>query len=392
VGGAESSYIRYVKEENTHLLDFGVLLLAGTIIAVGVAMRADASARPLALTLGLAAAAVLVLRRRLPTATLAVSGGLVLALFAVDHAAGAVAVIAPAVALYSLALTHGRIHLFVAVVGAAAMVVVADLFLAGHHANALTLQTAAHVALVAIPVLAAEALRNRRAYVRLLLERLELAERTREDEAQRRAEQERLRIARDLHDVVAHTLTAINVQAGVAAHLLARDPRNARNALATIETASHEALDELRTIVGVLRESGGGNAPLESAPDLGTVGTLIEQARNAGLDIRFKVEGEHPPRVPEAVQLAAFRILQESLTNARRHAPGAACDVNLAYRADGLRLVVENDTGRNGNGSGPGVGILGMRERATALGGSLQAQRSEERFRVIAELPYRRGS
>src|SRR5438034_1338010 len=113
------------------------------------------------------------------------------------------------------------------------------------------------------PVLAAEALRNRRSYIQLLLERLELAERTREEEAQRRAGQERLRIARDLHDVVAHTLTTINVQAGVAAHLADREPDRAGSALAAIEAASHDALDELRAILGVLREADGAEIPLE---------------------------------------------------------------------------------------------------------------------------------
>ncbi|MHB8659523.1 MAG: sensor histidine kinase [Solirubrobacteraceae bacterium] len=382
-----------MKHDASHLLESAVPVLAVVIIAVGVATRADASTRPLAFALALPAAAVLVLRRRAPTATLAISGGLVLALFAIDHAAGAIAVIAPAAALYTLALTRGRVHLVAAVVAAAAAVVVADIFLAGHHSHALTLQTAAHVALIAVPVLAAEALRNRRSYVQVLLERLELAERTREEEAQRRAEQERLRIARDLHDIVAHTLTTINVQAGVAAHLHDRDPSHAQNALATIETASHDALEELRTILGVLREPGQGNAPLEPAPDLAAVDALIEQTRNAGLDVSFTLDGQQPHRVPEAVQLAAFRILQESLTNVRRHAPGAATRINLAYRGDGLRLTIENEAARSRNGDGnhsfDGVGILGMRERATALGGTLQANRAGERFRVVAELPYR---
>ncbi len=382
-----------MRRDRWHLLDGAVVLVTGAIIAVGVAVRADPSTLPLALTLGLAAAAALVLRRRAPTAAFAISCALVLALFAVDRTAGAVAVIAPAISLYSLALTHRRIHLFAAVVAAATAVVVADFFLTGHHANALTLQTAAHVALVAIPVLAAEALRNRRAYVRLLLERLELAEREREEEAQRRAEQERLRIARELHDVVAHTLTTINVQAGVAAHRSDHDPRHARDALATIEAASHEALDELRAILGVLRDTSNGNAPLEPAPDLAAVGALIEQARSTGLDVSFAVEGDQPQRVSEAVQLAAYRILQESLTNARRHAPGAAARVTLAYGVDRLRLAIENETDHAGWANGrPGVGILGMRERATALGGTLQARRSGERFRVEAELPYRRGT
>jgi signal transduction histidine kinase len=392
VGQAESSYIRYVKRDRSDLLEAAVPLAVGLVVAVGVTVRADPSTLPLALLLGLTAVAVLALRRRAPTATFAVSGALVLALFAVDPKAGVVAVIVPAVALYWLALSRGRVHLVVAVVAAATAVVVADFFLAGHEADAVTLQTAAHVSLVAIPVLAAEALRNRRAYVRILLERLELAEREREEEAQRRAEQERLRIARELHDVVAHTLTTINVQAGVAGHLLDRDVGTARTALATIETASHEALEELRTVLGVLREPGCGDAPLEPAPDLAALGALIEQARSGGLDVGFEVEGERPPRIPDAVQLAAFRILQESLTNARRHAPGAATRVTLGYRPERLRLEIENDASHPGNGTGSrGVGILGMRERATALGGTLQAGRSEERFRVVAELPYRRS-
>jgi len=381
-----------MKHDASHLLDAAVLLLAGAIVGVGVALRADVSARPLALALALAATAVLVLRRRAPTATLAVSGGLVLALFAVDHAAGAVAVIAPAIALYSLALSRGRIHLVAAVVGAAIAVVIAEIFLAGGHAHALTLQTATHVALVAIPVLAAEALRNRRSIIELLHERLELAERTREQEARRRAEQERLRIARDLHDVVAHTLTTINVQAGVAAHLLERDTSNARAALVSIEAASHDALQELRAILGVLREPGDGKAPLEPAPGLAAVEAVIEQARGSGGEVGFEVEGQQPERVPDAVQLAAFRIAQESLTNSRHHAPGAPATVTLAYAGDRLRLTIENEI-RNGDGSGSsdGVGIVGMRERAAALGGTLQAGRAGDRFVVAAELPYRPG-
>jgi signal transduction histidine kinase len=371
-----------------------VPLIAGAVIGVGVSLRADASARPFAVALGLLAAAVLVLRYRAPTATLVSSGGLVLGLFAVDHAAGSIAVIAPAAALYTLALTRGRLHVVVAVAALAVAVVVADIFLGRHGAHSLTLQTAAHVALIAIPVLAAEASRNHRSYVRLLLGRIDLAERTREEEGRRRAEQERLRIARDLHDVVAHTLTTINVQAGVAAHLLDRDPSHAKAALTTIETASHEALDELRTILGVLREPGDGDAPLDPPPDLAAVDALIEQARRTGLDIDFEIEGVQPLGITDAVQLAAFRIVQESLTNARRHAPGSAARVDLSYREDHLLLTIENDTGRAANGSGDlnGVGILGMRERAIAVGGTFDARREQESFRVVAQLPYRRSA
>src|ERR671930_42132 len=383
-----------MKRDLSGLIDAAVLLIVGAIAIIGAGLRADASGRAPAITLAAAATVALVFRRRAPTLTLAVSGGLVLALFALDHAAGSIGVVSPAAALYSLALVRGRGHVVVGTVAAAAAVVVADVFFVGGHGHILTLQTFGHAALVAVPVLAAEALRNHRSYVRLLLERLELAERTREEEAQRRAEQERLRIARDLHDIVAHTLTTINVQAGVAAHLAEREPGRAASAFTAIEAASHDALDELRAVLGVLREPGSGDAPLEPTPSLDGLGSLVDRFREAGGDIELEVDGESPERIPEAVQLAAFRIVQESLTNAARHAPGAAARVRLAYDHDRLRVEIENSSGqeRNGNGRGDGVGIAGMRERATALGGTPDAGPCPDGFKVTAELPYRRGA
>ena len=376
-----------MKRDLSRLIDTAVLLVVSVIAVAGAGLRADASSRPLAVTLAVAASAVLVLRRRAPIVTLAVSGGLVLALFGVDHAAGTIAVVAPAAALYSLALVRGRGHVVLGAVAAAAAVVGADMLFVGGHAHTLTLQTIGHAALVAVPVLAGEALRNHRANVQLLLQRAELAERTREEEAQRRVEQERLRIARELHDVVAHTLTTINVQAGVAKHLLERQPEHAEGALATIEQASHEALQELRAILGVLREAGDEELPLTPAPDLATLEALVEQAR-AGGEVRFQVVGERPERIPEAVQLAAYRIVQESLTNSRRHAPGAAAEITIAFDNDRLRLTIENAAFDGGEGARAGTGIAGMRERAVALGGALDAGRSNGSFRVSAELPY----
>jgi signal transduction histidine kinase len=339
------------------------------------------------LTLAVAASAVLVLRRRTPVVTLVISGGLVLALFAVDHAAGTIAVVAPAAALYSLALVRGRGHVVLGAVVAAAAVVVADVLLAGGHAHTLTLQTMGHAALVAVPVLAGEALRNHRVNHQLLVERAELAEHTREEEAQRRVEQERLRIARELHDVLAHTLTTINVQAGVAKHLLERQPEHGEGALATIEQASHEALQELRAILGVLREPRDEEAPLTPTPGLSTVEALVEQAR-AGGEVRFRVVGEQPERIPETVQLAAYRIAQESLTNSRRHAPGAAAEITIAFGDERLRLTIENAATNGHHRGATGIGILGMRERARVLGGTLEAGWRDGRFRVRAELPY----
>jgi signal transduction histidine kinase len=241
--------------------------------------------------------------------------------------------------------------------------------------------------------LAAEAVRNRRSYVELLLERLELAEHARDEEARRRVEQERLRIARDLHDAVAHSLTTINVQAGVAAHLLDKNSGNARGALSTIEDASREALNELRAIVGILREHDAERAPLEPSPSLNSVSDLIQRARSGGLDVTLDVQGERPERLPEAVQLAAYRIIQESLTNARRHAAGACARVGLSFERDRLLVTVENGTGATSNGSsgGAGVGLIGMKERAAAVGGIVDATSSPDGFRVAAELPYRRA-
>jgi signal transduction histidine kinase len=372
------------------LHDAAVPVVAGGVAVVGVAFHGDAETRPLKFALALAAAAALTARRRAPVATLAVSGALVLALFAIDHSAGAGAVFAPAVALYSVGLTRGRIHQLAAGLAAVVAVVIADILLAGDD-RITWFATLGHAALVAVPLLAAEAVQNRRTYVALLLERLALAEHTREEEARRRVEQERLRIARDLHDAVAHALTTINVQAGVAAHLLDQNPGNARAALVTIEDASREALDELRATLGLLREHDGGEAPLEPAPALDAVGELVELARDDGLDVSLETRGEPPERLPDAVQLAAYRIVQESLTNVRRHAVGARARVGLSFEPDRLLVTVESGTGTTSNGSsGGGVGIVGMQERAAAAGGTLRAAPGPNGFSVAAELPYRR--
>jgi signal transduction histidine kinase len=135
-------------------------------------------------------------------------------------------------------------------------------------------------------------------------------------------------------------------------------------------------------------------APLEPAPGLDDVASLVERFREAGGDVELEVEGEQLERIPGAVQLAAFRIVQESLTNATRHAPGAAARVGLAYEKDRLCLRIENNSGQEGNGNrrGHGVGIAGMRERATTLGGTLEAGPFPRGFKVTADLPYRRGA
>jgi signal transduction histidine kinase len=390
---ARGARFGFVQRRSTHLLllDAAVPLIVGAVITLGGVLHGGGDVRPAALAVGLGAAASLFGRRRAPGWTLAVSGGLSLIQFHLDSAAAATTILAPAVALYSLALRSGRKRQLLAALAAVTAVVIAESL---HSGGPTPLQTLGHVLLIAIPLLAAEAHRTRHAYVSLLRERLELSERRREQEAQQRAGQERMRIARDLHDVVAHTLTTINVQAATAAELLDRDPGHARAALETIEDASRDAIGELRAILGVLRDVDPGAAPLAPAPGVDTVAELVERTGEAGLDVELEVTGGRPERLPDAVSLAAFRIVQESITNARRHAAGAPVRVSIRFEPSCLAVAVENSAGRptNGDGAGPGVGIIGMTERASALGGTLRATPMRGGFRVDAELPYARAT
>jgi signal transduction histidine kinase len=377
-----------VLRRHEELVDAAVPVLVGAVIVTGEVLHGN-DVGVVAIGLALVAAASLFGRRRWPGWTLAVSGLLVAVLFHIDRSAGTVAVLAPAVALYSLALTRGRRAQLLAALAAVGAVLLADLL---HSGQPGVLQTLGHMLLVALPLLAAEQVRTHRAYLRLVQERLELAERTREQEAARRAEQERLRIARELHDVVAHTLTEINVQAASTAERTT--PGDARAALETIEKASHEAIGELRTILGVLRDPDNPEAPRTPAPSIQEIAELADRARQTGLEVDLEVSGEPPARLSDAVSLAAYRIVQESLTNARRHTPGAPVTIRLVYDSSHLRVAVDNPVAANNgsNGTKPsGVGITGMKERATALGGTLHAGAENGGFHIRAGLPYEPG-
>jgi signal transduction histidine kinase len=362
-----------------------VPVLVGAVVLVGLAVQGGDRVRPVTVSLGLAAATSLVARRRFPGWTLVVSAGLVVALFHIDPSAGAVAVVAPAVALYSLGVRRGRTEQILGAILAVAAVIGADV---AHPGEPKVGQTILHVGLVAIPLLAAQVIRTHHANVSLLRDRLQTAERAREQETERRVEQERMRIARELHDVVAHTLTEVNVQAGAAAERL--DPGETRDLLERIETTSHTAIGELRAILGVLREPEPTEASREPNPGIDDIQTLIERARTSGLDIRFEPGESRPTRVSDATSLAAYRIVQESLTNARRHSPGAAVTVRLNFNTETLALAIDNGPSLRANGkpASPGIGIAGMTERATAIGGQLAAGPTADGFRVQAELPF----
>ncbi|MGV9310559.1 sensor histidine kinase [Nonomuraea sp. NPDC003727] len=218
--------------------------------------------------------------------------------------------------------------------------------------------------------------------------RAEEAERTREETARRRADEERLHIARELHDSLTHQISIIKVQAEVAVHVARKRGEQVPEALLAIQEAGREATRELRATLEALRDD-------DTTPPRGLdhVAELVERARTTGLDATLTIEGRRHD-VPAAVDRTVYRIVQESLTNIARHAAAATATVRIDYRPDTLAIRIDDD-GKATPGSAPvpGVGLLGMRERVTALGGRLRAApRGEGGFTVQAELPVDRTS
>jgi signal transduction histidine kinase len=232
-----------------------------------------------------------------------------------------------------------------------------------------------------------DATRSRRAYVAAVEERAVRAERTREEEAARRVVQERVRIARELHDVIAHHIAVINVQAGAASHVLKRHPEQADRALTHIRAACDTVLSELSSIVGVLRQPGDDTgADAEPVPGLARLTGMVDTFAAAGLTVERRQIGVARD-LPAVVDLAAYRILQEALTNAHRYGTGSA-SLTITYTAEAITLDVVNAIATDRVPSRSGYGILGMRERTATAGGSLQADaRPDGRFVVHADLP-----
>lgn len=239
---------------------------------------------------------------------------------------------------------------------------------------------------------AGDAVRSRRAFVDAIRERAERAERTREEEARRRVAEERLRIARDLHDVVAHHIALVNVQAGVAAHVMDKRPDQAKEALAHVREASRSALNELRATVGLLRQSGDPEAPTEPAPGLHRLAELVGTFHNAGLQVEV-ARADQGTTLPAAIDLAAYRVIQEALTNVQKHAgTEAKAEVSVVRVGPNIEItVLDNGPGQDGGPEeGGGHGLLGMRERVTAVGGDCTAgPRYGGGFRVHAILPVK---
>jgi signal transduction histidine kinase len=226
--------------------------------------------------------------------------------------------------------------------------------------------------------------KHRLAFLRQAEQRAAEAERTREEVALRRAGEERLRIARELHDSLTHSISVIKVQAGVAVHLARKRGQEVPDALLAIQEASGDAMRELRATLEVLRDAG--DEPNGSGLD--RLGELVDRARSAGLPATITISGDRQA-LPTSVDRAAYRIVQEALTNITRHAGQASASVHIGYAPGELVVQIDDDGDACLSGSPvPGIGLTGMRERVTALGGRLCAEpRPEGGFTVRAELP-----
>jgi signal transduction histidine kinase len=314
----------------------------------------------------------LVLRRRLGFWALAplLTAGIVLVLWQLEP--GNTVVLIPMVALTELASRSDRRHNVWFGLAVVPCVVVSVLPFA-HDGGELFSVVVRNVALCLLAIAVGDVFRARREAI--------------EEESQRRVGEERLRIAREVHDVVAHAMVAINVQAGVAAHRLDKDPEQARSALRAIKETSGEALADLRATLGVLR-SEDAEAPLGPTGGLGDLDELAAGLRATGVKVELEVGDV--AGLPGAVQSAGYRIVQEALTNALRHAGARRVRVVVRREGRAVRLEVSDDGGgaaSNGAG-GSGSGLPGMRERATALGGTLEAGPAPDGgWRVLAELP-----
>jgi len=238
-----------------------------------------------------------------------------------------------------------------------------------------------------VAYLAGRGLRTRTRLTEELHEAAVRAKEAHEEEVARAAVDERRRIAREMHDVVAHSLSVMVVQAEAAEAMLDGDPDRARRPLAAVQQTGRDALGELRRMLGVLREMADQSPDLAPQPGLSGIDELVEHVRQAGLPVSVRVEGDPRP-LPPGIDLSAYRIVQEGLTNALKHAGPASAEVVMRYGAREIELEVRDDGRGGGSGNGGGHGLLGMRERVAIYGGDLTAgPRPEGGFALVARLP-----
>jgi signal transduction histidine kinase len=385
LGSTEADSQAARHEARRWLIDAAVAVavaLAQVGLAFAQASHHGSVVTPGEVALLIAGGLVLVARRRFPVAVLVTTYALVLSFQATQHFGGQAGsawlsvIVAFATAIYLRRRVAAVVFLLVCYV----VSLWGPAVLGERHAPSAVFALSLGAGLAAL-LGGSELIRLRR-------ERSLALTQGRKEEALRQVSEDRLRIARDLHDIVAHNISVINVQANSALHLMDRQPERARLALSTIHEVSKQALVELRSVLGVLRDVDE-EAPLAPAPGLAQLAGLLQRSRAGGLAVDVVEQGERH-ELPAEIDLAAYRIVQESLTNTTRHSGSGRASIHLTYGKGDLLVEVQDDGPAVGGGpvDGTGRGIIGMSERVEAVGGTLEAgPRLGGGFCVRARLP-----
>jgi signal transduction histidine kinase len=344
-----------------------VVVVVGTTITANIGDTV--APHPLAYAFALVLGALMFVRRRWPVGTLLATAVVLLAYYTSSFPPVGLAV-PVAAALYSAA-EQGRARWAVgSSVALLAVSTAARAWEGDDLAYLLGYEFVGSAALMASIVAVGDAVRSRRGWRAELRRQARAAELEREREAARRVEQERVRMARDLHDLLAHTVSVISLHADVAREALEDDPDTARRSLTAVRAACGDVVRELRATVRALRSP----EDHEPVPGLDRLDDLVASTRAAGLDVRVEVSGPAAP-LPAVADAAAYRVVQESLSNVLRHAGAQVVHIGLRYEEDGLRLSIRDDgRGADDRRAGTGWGIVGMRERLALLGGTLRAE------------------
>ncbi|MBT2517523.1 two-component sensor histidine kinase [Streptomyces sp. ISL-90] len=344
---------------------------------------------------GVAGALAMPLRRRWPIPVLAAC----IVLFGVTLLSGAGTaglVVASAIAMFAVAVRNDRRT--TVIVAAGTVVTVVGLSLSSAIFGFFDPRDLQFAVTIAFAAAAGDAARSHRAYIEAITERAERAEETRESEARRRVAEDRLRIARDLHDTVAHQISVISLNAGVASSALESRPEAAREALATIRSAARTVLGEIGDLLELLRAESDDAPSTAPQPGLDRLDELIERFAQSGLDVTVRVEGD-VGRLPEAVDRVAYRVIQEALTNAHKHGSEHRAHLLVEVETDAARIVVTNpistapasrDERRTPDDRG-GHGLLGVRERVASVRGTAESGPEGVGYRLAATLPISGG-
>lgn len=387
--GEETRWAAFCPSRRDVPLAVGVGVFVNGALAVGLALEESSrEITPWSFIVATVAALLLLFRKVQPGLTLVAIAVVVLPYLIAGGAGGPVGI--PLwIGLYSIA-AHGDRKLSAIAAVLSAVVVSVVVLLVGDE-DPTTLERIAAIGLTLIPILIGDVVRSRRALIAQADERVRLAEAASEQQAERRVQDERVRIARELHDVVAHSIATINVQAGVAAHVIDTAPDAAKEALVEIKDASKMAMGELRVMLGVLRstdDDGDEASPLSPSPGIAELEGLVD--RFAGT-ATLEVAGDASAEVDPVVGLVLYRIVQEALTNTLKHTVDAAVEITLEYRPEDIALGVVDDggAGRRESDDGGGLGLVGLDERARSVGGSFSARpRFSGGFEIAATVPY----